>query len=117
MPQKVDNDLESSNLGFSDGHSLVDEHAYQIGELGEFNFEKSLSDELEGINREQSVEFSEGSGGLSVDLGNLSREADYDSSSLSSSAANEVTDEDDSFYSSSMYKSEDEERHARSIQE
>lgn len=28
VPQKVDNDLESSDVGFSDGHDNVDEHAY-----------------------------------------------------------------------------------------
>jgi len=36
VPQKVDNDLESSDVGFSEGHSVVDEHVYQIGELGQF---------------------------------------------------------------------------------
>ena len=37
VPQKVDNDLESSDVGFSDGQNdVVDEHAYQIGELGQF---------------------------------------------------------------------------------
>jgi len=41
--QKVDNDLESSDVGFSEGHDLVDEHAYQIGEIGEFEVEKSKS--------------------------------------------------------------------------
>lgn len=44
VPQKVDNDLESSDVGFSDGHDHVDEHAYQIGELGEFEVERSISD-------------------------------------------------------------------------
>lgn len=32
--RKVDNDMESSDLGFSDRAMLVDEHDYQIAELG-----------------------------------------------------------------------------------
>ena len=32
--QKADNDLESSDLGFSENHEHRDEHDYQIGELG-----------------------------------------------------------------------------------
>ena len=81
LEQKVDNDLESSDLGFSEGHIFVDEQAYQIGELGEFEIEKSLNGSLEGINSQQSsVEFSEGAH-LSADFGEISQEAEYDQSS------------------------------------
>lgn len=34
LHQKVDNDMESSDLGFSEDANEVDEHEYQIGELG-----------------------------------------------------------------------------------
>ena len=106
IPQKVDNDLESSDLGFSEGREVADEHAYQIGEVGEFEVERSLSDELEGINREQSsVDFSEGTGGLSLDLGELSHEAEYNDSSFSSRSANQLSDDSQSFYSSSLLDS------------
>jgi len=103
VPQKVDNDMDSSDLGFSEHDEVVDEHAYQIGELGQFEIERSLSDEVEGINREQSsVDFSEGLGGLSLDLDQLSHEADIaDDSSYSTSSANQLS-EDSSFYSSSL---------------
>ena len=108
VPQKVDKDLESSDLEFSEGREIVDEHAYQIGELGEFEVERSLSDELE-LNREQSsVDFSEGTGGLSLGLGELSHEAEYNDSSFSSQSANQLSDESPSFYSSSLLDSSEE---------
>lgn len=57
--RKVDNDMESSDLGFSDHLREPDEHDYQIAELGEFEVDRSLSDVLEGINKDKSVEFSQ----------------------------------------------------------
>ena len=119
VPQKVDNDLESSDLGFSEGHEAVDEHAYQIGELGEFEVERSLSDEIEAINRDQaSVDFSDGPGGLSMDLSEVSQEAQYNDSSFSSNTANQLSDESQSFYTSSMPGSSvDHERYADDVRE
>ena len=103
VPQKVDNDLESSDLEFSEGHEPADEHAYQIGELGEFEAEKSSSDEADGMNRDDtSVDFSEGPGGLSMDMGEVSQKAQYNDSSFSSQSANQLSDESNSFYSSSL---------------
>lgn len=39
VPQKVDNDMESSDLAFSDHDHVVDEHDYQIEQLGDFEIE------------------------------------------------------------------------------
>lgn len=59
--KKVDNDMETSDVGFSQHSELEDEHGYQIEELGQFEIERSQSDMMvEGINNEQSVEFSAG---------------------------------------------------------
>ena len=52
--------MESSDLGFSEDRNHADEHLYQIGELGNFEIERSMSDENVGINKEQSVDFSDG---------------------------------------------------------
>ena len=104
IPQKVDNDLESSDLEFSEKHEPVDEHAYQIGELGKFEAEKSSSDEADVMHRDDtSVDFSDGPGGLSMDMDSeASQKAEYNDSSFSSQSANQMSDESNSFYSSSL---------------
>ena len=46
MPIKADNDMESSDLNFSEEHNEKDEHEYQIEQLGDFEAEaKSLLSE------------------------------------------------------------------------
>ena len=66
MPIKADNDMESSDLNFSEEHDEKDEHEYQIEQLGDFEAEaKSLLSEeyhdvVGNIKDEQSVDFSEG---------------------------------------------------------
>ena len=46
MPIKADNDMESSDLNFSEEHDEKDEHEYQIEQLGDFEAEaKSLLSE------------------------------------------------------------------------
>ena len=67
--KKVDNDMETSDVGFSEHSVLAEEHGYQIEELGQFEIERSLDDVMvEGINKEQSVDFSAGFGSDSLDL-------------------------------------------------
>ena len=39
---------------------MQDEHEYQIENLGNFEVDRSMSEDLDGINKEQSVDFSEG---------------------------------------------------------
>ncbi len=89
--RKVDNDMESSDLGFSDRAMQVDEHDYQIAELGQFDIDRSMSDVIDGINKEQSVEFSQE---FSSDMSRISGHEAHmneDYSYMSeSSAANEV---------------------------
>lgn len=63
----ADNDMDSSDLNFSEDKGILqDEHAYQIDQLGDFEVDKSLSEDLPGLNKEQSVDFSDGQ--LSSDL-------------------------------------------------
>lgn len=92
--QKVDNDMETSDLGFSEELSLVDEHAYQIEATGEFDIDQSVTDhEAGGINKEMSVDFSDGS---FSDFSDMSHEAangsDLGYSYMSSSEANELSE-------------------------
>ena len=109
MPLKADNDMESSDLSFSEDKNNVDEHEYQIGELGNFEVEKSISDDVIGINKDESVDFSEGD--LSAEMmSELSKKAAHDTkenmySDLSeiSSSRNEIVydmDLNDDYYSS-----------------
>ena len=49
-----------------------------------------------------SVDFSEGPGGLSMDMGEASQKAQYNDSSFSSQSANQLSNESNSFYSSSL---------------
>lgn len=50
-------------MGFSEDRNEIDEHAYQIGELGQFEVDKSLDDEIVvGINKDTSVDFSDEEG-------------------------------------------------------
>lgn len=90
---KADNDMESSDLGFSEDHPVVDEHAYQIERTGQFEMDNSISDrESGGINREMSVDFSEG--GLSY-FSDFSHEAEHGSvlsEDLYSSEANDMSE-------------------------
>ena len=60
IPKKIDNDMESSDISFSEEANQIDEHSYQIGELGQFEVEKSISDVIVGINEDRSVDFSDG---------------------------------------------------------
>jgi len=57
---KVDNDMESSDLGFSEGRNEVDEHALEIEKLGHFEIDRSVSDQIVGINNDESFDFSQG---------------------------------------------------------
>ena len=70
IPKKIDNDMESSDISFSEEANQIDEHSYQIGELGQFEVEKSVSDAIEGINEDRSVDFSDGDQ-LSADISDL----------------------------------------------
>ena len=101
---KVDNDMESSDLNFSEDEPRVDENAYQIDRLGSFEVDKSISDQIEGINKDRSVDFSDGDDDFSFESSgqSMSRKAaqndSYSYDNSSSSAANEL-DSDDIFSS------------------
>ena len=59
--QMADNDMESSDLNFSEDHrEQQEEHAYQIQELGDFELDRTLSEDIQGLNKEESVDFSDG---------------------------------------------------------
>ena len=55
---KADNDMESSDLNFSQERNEVDEHGYQIEQLGTFEIDRSVSDHIQAINKDESVDFS-----------------------------------------------------------
>ena len=120
IPKKVDNDMESSDLSFSEERNQIDEHAYEIGELGKFDVEKSFSDLVGGINDDSSVDFSDQENEVladELDFGGYSHEAinEYSMSSYSSDDLNEFygnpsfsagsySDEDDYFLSGRPYR-------------
>jgi len=60
VPQKVDNDMESSDLGFSDHEHYVDEHSYQIEQLGDFDYERTEDEVIASVDEDHSVDFSTG---------------------------------------------------------
>jgi len=98
--QKADNDMETSDLAFSDNMEKVDEHAYQIGELGDFEAERSFDEQqvIEGINKDHSVDFSEGDFSL---MSELSHEAVHAQSENSN-------DVEEDYLSSDSYSSSEE---------
>ena len=117
--------MEDSDLGFSQGEHHADEHAYQIGEIGEFEADESTGEEHIGgthhaINEDRSVDFSEGEiveKDDFSDLSRLSREADHSVSSYSSSESSFASPEDknatsflSSDYTGSGYSIEDPDR-------
>ena len=87
-------------MGFSEDRNEIDEHAYQIGELGKFDLDKSLDDDIVvGINKDTSVDFSDEEGDA------LSHEAVKEKSmTYSSDEANELADED--YFSSDLDEKE-----------
>ena len=112
--------MESSDLSFSEERNQIDEHAYEIGELGKFDVEKSFSDLVGGINDDSSVDFSDQENEVladELDFGGYSHEAinEYSMSSYSSDDLNEFygdpsfsagsySDEDDYFLSGRPYR-------------
>lgn len=119
LPLKVDNDMETSDLGFSEDQPALEENGYQIGELGEFDIEKSTSEVVEPINDDRSVDFSEG--GLISEFSEISHVAEVPATDLSymnlsqSSAANELSREE-TYYSSEYYPSVEEDEWERFVE-
>ena len=96
-------DTESSDLNFSEEHAKQDEHEYQIAELGTFDVEPSISDDIEALNKEHSVDFSDGQFTSDFEEKKLPAEKVQESMAISRDESSNETNDDFSY----SYISED----------